>query len=203
MNLINSMSAKQFSFLALLWMSFLVAGAQENSSGELFKPTVLTEAHGFTSGIEGPAVDKSGTIYAVNFNHQGTIGLITPNGVASVFIELPDGSIGNGIRFDSHGNMLIADYTKHNVLKVNMVTRKLSVFAHESTMYQPNDIAIDSKDRVYASDPNFKAGKGRIWKIDTNGTVSLLDTLQGPANGIEISPDEKTLYVNAVPKVWA
>ena len=33
-----------------------------------------------------------------------------------------------------------------------MVTKKISVFAHESGMSQPNDIAIDSKDRVYASD---------------------------------------------------
>jgi sugar lactone lactonase YvrE len=84
-----------------------------------------------------------------------------------------------------------------------MASKKLTVFAHESRMHQPNDIAIDSKDRIYASDPDFKAGNGRIWRIDTDGKVTLLDSLQGPANGIEISTDEKTLYVNAVPKVWA
>jgi len=164
---------------------------------------VFTPVNSFTSGVEGPAVDKSGIVYAVNYNHQGTIGQVTPEGVACVFIELPGGSIGNGIRFDSHGNMFIADYTNHNVLKVEMSTKKLSVYAHESRMHQPNDIAIDSKDHIYASDPDFKADKGRIWRIDANGKVALLDTLEGPANGIEISADEKTLYVNAVPKVWA
>ena len=70
-------------------------------------------------------------------------------------------------------------------------------------MTQPNDIAIDCKNRIYASDPNFKAGKGRIWRIDTDGKVTLLDSLHGATNGIEVSTDEKTLYVNAVPKVWA
>ncbi|TMI84160.1 MAG: SMP-30/gluconolactonase/LRE family protein, partial [Bacteroidetes bacterium] len=79
----------------------------------------------------------------------------------SIFIELPNGSVGNGIRFSSSGDMLIADYINHNVLKVDMSTKQLSVFAHDSSMNQPNDIAIDSKDRVYASDPNWKAGTGR------------------------------------------
>ena len=197
------MSALHISLLLLFAGWFQVAVAQKSAAHELFKSSVFTPVNSFTSGVEGPAVDKSGIVYAVNFNHQGTIGQATPKGAASVFIELTGGSIGNGIRFDSHGNMFIADYTNHNVLKVEMASKKLTVFAHESRMHQPNDIAIDSKDRIYASDPDFKAGNGRIWRIDTDGKVTLLDSLQGPANGIEISTDEKTLYVNAVPKVWA
>ena len=197
------MSALHLSVFLLLAGCFQVAVAQKSASRELFKSSVFTPVNSFTSGVEGPAVDKSGNLYAVNFNHQGTIGQVTPEGIAKVFIELPGGSIGNGIRFDSWGNMLIADYTNHNVLKVEMATKMVSVFAHEPRMHQPNDIAIDSKDRIYASDPDFKAGNGRIWRIDTNGKVTLLDSLQGPANGMEISADEKTLYVNAVPKVWA
>src|SRR6476619_5135299 len=101
--------------------------------------------------------------------------------------------------------MLIADYTNHNILKVDMTSKKLSVYAHDSTMNQPNDIAIDSKDRLYASDPNWKAGTGRIWRIDTGGKISLLEDNMGTTNGIEVSPDEKTLYVNesVQRKVWA
>ncbi|NEW83933.1 MAG: SMP-30/gluconolactonase/LRE family protein [Mariniphaga sp.] len=197
------MSALHLSVFLLLAGCFQVAVAQKSASQALFKSSLFTPVNSFTSGVEGPAVDKSGNVYAVNFNHQGTIGQVTPEGIAKVFIELPGGSIGNGIRFDSRGNMLIADYTNHNVLKVEMATKMVSVFAHEPRMHQPNDIAIDNKDRIYASDPDFKAGNGRIWRIDTNGKVTLLDSLQGPANGIEISADEKTLYVNAIPKVWA
>ncbi|MEI6679397.1 MAG: SMP-30/gluconolactonase/LRE family protein [Mariniphaga sp.] len=197
------MAARNLSFILLFIGCSLSVGAQKSTTAELFKSSLFTAVKTFTTGVEGPAVDKSGNVYAVNFIHQGTIGRITPEGVASVFIELQDGSIGNGIRFDSHGNMFIADYTNHNILKYEMASKKLDIFAHEPVMHQPNDIAFDRKDRIYASDPDFNAGNGRIWRIDTDGKVSLLDTLQGATNGIEVSMDEKTLYVNAVPKVWA
>ena len=99
--------------------------------------------------------------------------------------------------------MLIADYKMHNVLRVDMKSKRITVFAHEPKMTQPNDLAIDSKNRIYASDPNFKLNTGRIWRIDAKGNITLLDSLPGPANGIEVSPDEKKLYVNAGRKVWS
>ncbi len=175
------------------------------SSGELFKSTVLTPAKSFTSGVEGPGVDKNGVLYAVNHTRQGTIGQVTPTGEHNIFIELPNGSIGNGIRFNTKGEMLIADYTNHNILKVNMATKKLSVHANEPKMSQPNDIAIDNKDRLYASDPNWKESKGAIWRVDANGKVTLLEGDMGTTNGIEVSPDNKTLYVNESVQrnVWA
>jgi sugar lactone lactonase YvrE len=98
--------------------------------------------------------------------------------------------------------MFVADYTKHNVLKIDPATKAITVFAHEDSMSQPNDIAIDSKDRIYASDPNWKGGTGRIWRVDTDGKMTLLDSL-GLANGIEVSPDDKILYVNANREVLA
>ncbi|MBE9584856.1 SMP-30/gluconolactonase/LRE family protein [Mucilaginibacter sp. JRF] len=179
----------------------LTANAQTDDA--LFTTKVFTPPGSFTTGVEGPAVDKDGNLYAVNFDHDGTIGKVTPDGKASIFIELPTGSIGNGIRFDSHGNMLIADYTHHNIIKVNMATKEQQVFAHEDKMAQPNDIAIDKYDRLYASDPNWKAGTGKVWRIDTDGKVSLLLDSMATVNGIDVSPDGKTLYVNELRKIWA
>lgn len=178
--------------------------AQLPSSETLFQSSVFTSVNSFTSGAEGPAVDKDAVLYAVNFSKEGTIGRVTEAGEGSVFVELGNGSVGNGIRFNSRGEMLIADYTNHNILKVNMATRQISVFANEPKMSQPNDIAIDSKDRLYASDPNWKAGTGAIWRIDTDGKVTLLEGNMGTTNGIEVSPDEKKLYVNesVQRKVW-
>ena len=176
--------------------------AQQNKIADNFKATTFTPEKSFTSGCEGPAVDKDGNVYAVNFAKEGTIGKVTPDGKPELFVELPKGSTGNGIRFDSKGTMYIADYTGHNVLKVDMNTKNISVHAHEPTMSQPNDIAIDSKDRIYASDPNWKNKTGRFWRVDTDGKVTLLDSL-GTANGIEVSPDEKILYVNAGRDIWA
>lgn len=178
---------------------------QKKETEELYKSTALTPDSSFTGGAEGPAVDKAGNLYAVNYAKEGTIGMITPAGEKTIFLELPNGSVGNGIRFNSKGEMLIADYTNHNMLKVDMATKQISVYAHDSTMNQPNDIAIDNKDRLYASDPNWKANTGRIWRIDIDGKISLLEDSMGTANGIEVSPDNKTLYVNesVQKKVWA
>ena len=172
---------------------------------ELFVSQEFTPVDGFTSGIEGPACDAVGNLYAVNYDRQHTIGKVTPDGTASVFVELPTGSIGNGIRFDSEGFMYIADYTNHNVLKVDMDTRDISVHAHEPTMNQPNDLAIGANDILYASDPNWAETTGQIWRVDRDGKVTLLETDMGTTNGIEVSPDEKVLYVNesAQRTVWA
>ncbi|MDE0018029.1 MAG: SMP-30/gluconolactonase/LRE family protein [Candidatus Poribacteria bacterium] len=172
---------------------------------ELFVSREFTPVNGFTSGIEGPACDAVGNLYAVNYQQQHTIGKVTPDGTASVFVELPPGSIGNGIRFNSEGFMFIADYTNHNVLKVDMTTREISVHAHEPTMNQPNDLAIGANDMLYASDPNWGASTGQIWRVDTDGKVTLLEPDMGTTNGIEVSPDEKVLYVNesAQRNVWA
>ena len=172
---------------------------------ELFVSQEFTPVNGFTSGIEGPACDANGNLYAVNYARQHTIGKVTPDGTASVFVELPTGSIGNGIRFDSEGFMFIADYTNHNVLKVDMATLNISVRAHEPTMSQPNDLAIGANDIIYASDPNWAESTGQIWRVDTDGTVTLLEADMGTTNGIEVSPDEKVLYVNesAQRNIWA
>ena len=172
---------------------------------ELFVAQEFTPVNGFTSGIEGPACDAAGNLYAVNYERQHTIGKVTPDGAASVFVELPTDSIGNGIRFNSEGFMFIADYTNHNVLKVDMDTRDISVHAHEPTMNQPNDIAISANDILYASDPNWAESTGQIWRVDTDGEVTLLEAEMGTTNGIEVSPNEKVLYVNesAQRNVWA
>lgn len=198
----NISQMKPLSLTLMLICSVLFTNAQD-ANNSLFKSSTFTALNGFTKGIEGPAVDRAGILYVVNFAKEGTIGQVKPDGSASLFVELPNGSIGNGIRFDSKGNMLIADYTNHNILKVNMLTKEISVFAHNSNMSQPNDIAIDNKDRLYASDPNWGAGTGRIWRIDTNGKTTKLDSM-GTANGIEVSPDNKFLYVNesVQRKVW-
>ncbi|WP_343065398.1 SMP-30/gluconolactonase/LRE family protein [Arenibacter arenosicollis] len=171
----------------------------------LYQSREFTEPALFPSGIEGPAVDPNGILYAVNFERTGTIGRVDSNGKASLFVNLPEGSVGNGIRFNSKGEMFIADYTKHNILKVDMDTKEISVFAHNDAMNQPNDVAIMDNDILFASDPDWKNSKGQIWRIDSDGTVTLLEGDMGTTNGIEVSPDNKTLYVNESVQrnVWA
>ncbi len=177
----------------------------ENANTSTSQTEDFTAPGSFTKGIEGPAVDAQENLYAVNFQEQGTIGKVSPDGKSSVFVTLPEGSIGNGIRFNSQGEMLIADYPQHNILMVNMQDQSISVYAHEDRMNQPNDIAIMDNDILLASDPNWAESTGQLWRINTDHTVDLLEADMGTTNGIEVSPDGKTLYVNesVQRKVWA
>ena len=158
----------------------------------------------FTNGIEGPATDKAGNLYAVNYGKEGTIGIVRPDGSHECFVTLPEGSTGNGIRFNKAGDMLVADYTGHNILKVDMKTKKISVYAHEPKMNQPNDIALAPNGNLYASDPDWPNKKGQLWLITPDGKVTLLESNMGTTNGIDVSPDGRKLYVNesAQLKVW-
>ncbi len=180
----------------------LVVGQAED---KLFVASTLTQPNEFTTGIEGPACDRDGNVFAVNFAKQGTIGRVTPNGIGEVFVELPGESIANGIRFDRDGFMYIADYVNHNILQVDPRTKQLTTFAHHDGMNQPNDLAIGPNGTLYASDPDWANGTGQLWRIDRDGSVTRLAKEMGTTNGIEVSPDGKTLYVNESKQrnVWA
>lgn len=155
----------------------------------------FTEEHLFTPGIEGPAVDSKGNLFAVNFESEGTIGIVDHEGKAKLYATLNGGSVGNGIRFDAQDNMYIADYVNHNVLLIPAGTNAAEIFAHEASLNQPNDLAIAPSGTLYASDPNWEEGTGRIWRIDSDG-FELLEADMGTTNGIEVSPRGEFLYVN-------
>jgi sugar lactone lactonase YvrE len=156
----------------------------------------------FTKGIEGPAVAQDGTLYVVNYQKNGTIGRVSAKNEVSQFIQLPNNSIGNGLRFDKQGNMYIADYVNHNILIVESekldlaVHNTVAVYAHSPLMNQPNDIAINDAGIIFASDPNWAKGNGNIWRIGKDRQVTLLESGMGTTNGIEVSPDNLYLYVN-------
>ena len=182
----------------------LLLGARQESE-KLWIAAPHTEEGAFTPGIEGPACDKDGAVYAVNFAKQQTIGRVTPDGRGEVFVTLPGKSTGNGIRFDRAGNMYVADYVGHNVLRIDPATKAVTVFAHEPKMNQPNDLAIAADGTLWASDPSWKNGNGQVWRIGTDGKVTLAAPDMGTTNGIEVSPDGKRLYVNesVQRKIWA
>ena len=187
--------------MATMLVLLLALFAQE----VLYVASPLTEPGEFTAGIEGPACAPDGSVFAVNYQKQQTIGRVTAGGRGEVFVTLPGESTGNGIRLDPDGGMYVADYVGHNVLRIDANTRVVSVFAHEPRMNQPNDLALAADGTLYASDPNWEDGTGKLWRIDKDGTVLLLVENMGTTNGVDLSPDGKTLYVNesVQRKIWA
>lgn len=198
---------QHISLLAIIMAGTFTATAQLSKPAQapLYQARDLTAENMFSQNIEGPNFDKAGNLYVVNFQRDGTIGKInTQDGSGEIFVTMPDSSIVNSIQFNSKGDMLMPDFIGHNVLMVDMHTKKVSVYAHSSKFNQPNDLCINRKDQLFASDPNWKEQTGQIWRIDKGGKPVLLETNMGTTNGIELSPDEKTLYVNesVQRKIW-
>jgi gluconolactonase len=158
----------------------------------------------FSSNIEGPNIDSKGNFFIVNFQKDGTIGLVHEDGTVELFVTLPEGSIGNAIMFDKKENLLVADFKGHNILKIDGTTKAISVYSHDE-FNQPNDFCINRSDQLFVSDPNWKEGTGKIWRVNPDGKATLLISHMGTTNGIELSPDEKILYVNesVQRKIWA
>lgn len=183
---------------------FILVPALSFGQSEYYKAHDFTAENLFSENIEGPNFDSKGNLYVVNYQRDGTIGLVKPDGTASLFVTLPYESVANAIQFNKEGYMLLADWKGHNILRVNMKTKAVGVLCHKG-FNQPNDITINKAGQLFASDPNWKDGTGQLWRIEPDGKATLLEEEMGTTNGIELSPDEKTLYVNESVqlKVWA
>lgn len=179
-------------FTILLLSVSTIGYSQQRDSYDLLQEKVFPE------GMEGPAIDKAGNLYAVSFGRRGTIGIVNiEQAKATLFLNLPEGSTGNGIRFGKDGMMYVADYTNHNILKINPSTKEISVFAHNDKMNQPNDLSISSVTGfIYLSDPDWTNNKGNLWISRGEGRITLLESNMGTTNGVEVSPDGKRLFVN-------
>ena len=83
---------------------------------------------------------------------------LTPDGKASIFAVMPDGGRANGIRVDSKGFLIVADYVRHIVYRVDPASGKflesLTADWKGPQFYQPNDVGIASDDTIYFSDPD-------------------------------------------------
>ena len=197
---------KAFWFCVLLFISCSrKLNPEQEFARSLFKATDHTAENLFSRNIEGPAVDRQGRLFVVNYQRDGTIGLVNPEGKVELFVTLPGRSVGNSIQFTNSGTMLIADFTEHNILEVDTETKLISVYCHNDRFNQPNDLCINREGVVFASDPNWQKQNGQIWKIGTDRKAVLLKDNMGTTNGICLSPDEKILYVNESiqKKIWA
>jgi gluconolactonase len=164
------------------------------------KPQLLQE----TGAGEGPAWHPQlGLLTSGN----GHIMRRDRDGKMSVYRE-DAGS--NGLLFDRQGRLVICEPAQRRVTRLE-ADGKVTVLAerYEGKRFnQPNDLAIDSKDRIYFSDPCYGDrrhlelldSEGRqvegVYRIDPDGRVTRVITHEADRpNGLAVTPDDKSLFV--------
>jgi gluconolactonase len=175
----------------------------------LFEATVLTE---------GVSVAPDGMVYfsEITFSHvardengaieAGHIWRFDPTTRKTTIFRSPSG-MSNGIKFDAAGNMIVAegaDYGGRRLTRTDMKTGKSYIIAgmfEGRPFNSPNDITIDEKGRIYFSDPRYLGHEPieqpvvGVYRIDADGSTHRIISDAGKANGVCVSPDQKTLYV--------
>jgi gluconolactonase len=116
----------------------------------------------------------------------------------------------NGLLFDPEGRLLACEPARRRVTRTER-DGKVVVLADKfrgKPFNEPNDLTIDSKGRIYFSDPRYgdRAGKDQVdeknrpiegvYRIDPDGEVTrVLGREVERANGVLVSAGDKYLYV--------
>ncbi|KAA8914635.1 hypothetical protein FN846DRAFT_926000 [Sphaerosporella brunnea] len=156
------------------------------------------------AGIEGCSVDAAGNMYAVNATHMISLS------DSKVLLQGPGGGTSHfaSSRFTRTYGTLVGDAAAHRLL----VAATNTYFMTEAKMLQPNDFTVSrDESKIYLSGMNYSANTGDLWVYDVTTKTPVSVCLDGVKtfrmNGIELSPDDKTLYVtsaeNGVPEGMA
>ena len=211
--------------MALSGLLLSMAAAQDTPSGD---PSFIPEGESLEKIVdgekhdlvfaEGPVVTCDGMILwsDITFTSgpKGKFGGLRAGHImqynpaseeVSVF-RSPSG-MSNGLRIDLNCNLLAAegaDYGGRRLTRTDLKTGRAEIVTglYQGRPYNAlNDIAIDSKGRIYFSDPRYLGhepidqGSMAVYRVDPDLTVHQIVTDAGKPNGVAVSPDEKTLYV--------
>ncbi len=113
----------------------------------------------------------------------------------------------NGLYPYKNGNLIVCDMMGHRVVEMTTNGRVVKVIADEydgKPIDGPNDIITDTKGGIYFTDPQFtmeaeKFQPGRaVYYVSPEGKITRIVEPNEFAmpNGILLSPDGKTLYIN-------
>jgi gluconolactonase len=158
---------------------------------------------------EGPAVAPDGSIYFTDMPFGPDPGMIIrfDPSKRETTVFTADSGKANGLTCDADGNLVAcegADYGGRRVSRWDRATGKSQTVADKfngKRFNAPNDICIDTKGRIYFSDPRYLGTEPRelehraVYRINKDGSVVEITHDVEKPNGVALSPDEKTLYV--------
>ena len=180
---------------------------------------------------EGPVVMPDGSVVLVEIRGK-RLTRVYPDGRKEVVAQIPGGP--NGAALGPDGKMYICnnggfswiptgkmimpgpqpdDYQGGSIQRIDMQSGKVETVVErcgEHALRGPNDLVFDKHGGLWFSD----LGKRRAREMDVGafyylkpGMKEVVEAVHGvlPANGIGLSPDEKTVYIAETPtaRLWA
>jgi len=118
-----------------------------------------------------------------------------------------DDSGSNGLATDGKGNLIAATHKWKSVSRYTLDGKRSDVVSqfNGNVFNSPNDMTLAADGTLYFTDPDFQRDaapggqdKTRVYRVATDGKVTVVDdTLQNP-NGVSLSPKGDVLYVNGM-----
>ena len=186
--------------LTLLLAASCISAAERSPVAPGTKPIELTSR----GAGEGPAWHPAGYLLS---SGEGNINKYEPGGKSSIF-RTNAGS--NGLLLDPQHRLVICESSRRRVTRLER-DGSLTVLAanYQGKKFNtPNDLTIDSKGRVFFSDPRYgrrddmemRDESGRlvegVYRIDAPGRVTrvISHEVERP-NGVFVSPGDEFLFV--------
>jgi gluconolactonase len=172
--------------------------------------------------LEGPVWDAASQTLLLTNMHDGSgaqnvqssdILRFTPS--TTSFAPFIANSGSNGLALSRDGKSIIAaTHDQRSVSAYDLATKQRATLAanYQGHLFNsPNDVTVGPDGTVYFTDPDFQradrpdqmSGHTDVFRVK-GGVVSLIDDSIREPNGIELSPDGRTLYVggNATGKIY-
>jgi len=177
-------------------------------------------ADGFT-WVEGPVWNRKGQYLLFSDIPKNSLFKWKEGEGVSLFLN-PSGYTGsapfegqepgsNGLTYDTAGRLVLCAHGDRRIARLEPDGRKVALADRYEgkRINSPNDLVFKSNGDLYFTDPPFGLPKAfddprkelpfqGVYRLSTDGTVTLLIKDIKAPNGIAFSPDEKTLYVSDV-----
>lgn len=111
----------------------------------------------------------------------------------------------NGLAVDAQGNIIAGTHKFKGLSRYNITTTERVSVADQfngNVFNSPNDLTLAGDGTIYFTDPSFQRDaapggqdKTGVYRVATDGTITLVDDSVNNPNGISLSPAGDVLYV--------
>ena len=184
---------------ALFLVMFIMIACETSEEPFLGEPEVVTSGFQFT---EGPLWHPEGFLIFSDIPASIIYKYTPGNPESEVFIE-PSGN-SNGIKSLPDGTIIVAQHAgRVSIVNEDLELEPIAEQYDGKRLNSPNDIAVRSDGLVYFTDPDFGVSDENkeldfqgVYRINSDGSLTVVYDEFALPNGLVFTPDENYLYVN-------